>query len=253
MNCRRFGRLKLNPVTAVILSAAIGMLMPIGAQAERLSLSGLKDQVDENSAKIGANSSAITTKQQRVTGVCPPGRAIREINPDGSTVCEIDSNTTYGAGDGLNLSGTTFSADTDFLQKRVDDFCAPGYAIRVILADGTVDCRITRPERASVFVSRGEVEEVFSERWWVIEASLDFSAVLTLSVRYETDLSTAVVRLSDGNNEVIGEAGTVGATFAQIMGGQGSVTTIDVSNNLETQYYRCFRISDNRIRCAKMY
>lgn len=52
--------------------------------------------------------------QSRVNGVCPSGSSIRVINADGSVACEIDddSNTTYSAGAGLELAGTTFQVAT---------------------------------------------------------------------------------------------------------------------------------------------
>ena len=49
--------------------------------------------------------------QQLVTGVCGAGYAIRLINPDGTVVCEQDTDTTYSAGTGLQLVGTVFSVD----------------------------------------------------------------------------------------------------------------------------------------------
>ena len=52
----------------------------------------------------------------------------------------IDNDTTYSAGTGLTLSGTTFSANTTYLQRRVSGTCDAGNAIRVINADGTVTC-----------------------------------------------------------------------------------------------------------------
>jgi len=52
-----------------------------------------------------------------------------------------DNDTTYSAGTGLTLSGTTFSANTTYLQRRVTGTCDSGNAIRVIAADGTVTCQ----------------------------------------------------------------------------------------------------------------
>jgi hypothetical protein len=52
-----------------------------------------------------------------------------------------DNDTTYSAGTGLTLSGTTFSANTTYLQRRVSGSCTTGSAIRVVNADGTVTCQ----------------------------------------------------------------------------------------------------------------
>ncbi len=52
----------------------------------------------------------------------------------------VDDDTTYTAGTGLTLSGTTLSANIAYLQRRVRDGCAAGSAIQVIHADGSVSC-----------------------------------------------------------------------------------------------------------------
>jgi hypothetical protein len=49
--------------------------------------------------------------QRDVTGSCNTGESIRVINDNGSVVCEPDTDTTYSAGTGLALAGTTLSVD----------------------------------------------------------------------------------------------------------------------------------------------
>ncbi len=78
--------------------------------------------------------------QRRVTGTCATGSAIRAISSTGVVTCEADNDTTYSAGGGLSLSGTTFSVDTSAIQARVSGTCATGQAIRTISATGTVTC-----------------------------------------------------------------------------------------------------------------
>ena len=76
--------------------------------------------------------------QRRVVGNCAAGSSIRLIDATGSAVCEADNDTTYSAGSGLNLSGTTFSANTAVVQGRVTGTCDSG--IRTINQNGTVSC-----------------------------------------------------------------------------------------------------------------
>jgi hypothetical protein len=62
------------------------------------------------------------------------------IDISGLLVCATDQNTTYLAGTGLTLTGTTFAVNTSAIQARVTGTCATGSAIRVVAADGTVTC-----------------------------------------------------------------------------------------------------------------
>ncbi len=89
---------------------------------------------------FSANTSVL---QARVSGICSAGNAVRVVNADGTVACEADDNTTYSAGTGLTLAGTTFSADTAYLQRRVSGTCAAGSAVRTVAADGTVTCEAT--------------------------------------------------------------------------------------------------------------
>jgi hypothetical protein len=73
--------------------------------------------------------------------MCPSGQLIQSLNPDGSASCATDQNTLYTAGTGLSLTGAQFSADTGYLQRRVNQGCPSGSTIQAIAADGTVACK----------------------------------------------------------------------------------------------------------------
>jgi hypothetical protein len=84
--------------------------------------------------------------QSRVSGTCPSGQSIRGIAADGTVTCEVDDigtpGTTYMAGSGLTLTGTTFAVDPGLVQARVSGSCPAGQSIRAIASDGTVLCEL---------------------------------------------------------------------------------------------------------------
>ena len=85
-------------------------------------------------------SADLTKVQARLTTSCAAGSSIRDISAAGVPTCEPDGNTTYAAGTGLSLSGTTFAVDQNTIQHRVTSTCPAGQSIRVISSTGTVTC-----------------------------------------------------------------------------------------------------------------
>jgi hypothetical protein len=90
-----------------------------------------------------------TTIQGRVTGVCAVGSSIRQVNADGTVLCQND---TAGTGDitgvtaGTGLTGgggsgaVTLTVDTTMIQARVNGTCAAGTFVTAISATGAVTC-----------------------------------------------------------------------------------------------------------------
>jgi hypothetical protein len=119
---------------------------------------GFADGVDNDTTySAGAGLALVDTTfsadmgvlQQRVSGACGTGYAMRTVNQDGTVVCEAvvggaGDITAVAAGTGLGGGGTsgdvTLWADTNYLQRRVSESCGAGYAIRSVNADGTVTC-----------------------------------------------------------------------------------------------------------------
>jgi hypothetical protein len=91
-------------------------------------------------AQFAANPAVV---QSRVTANCAAGNSIRQINQDGTVVCEddTDTNTTYSAGTGLTLAGTTFNVNSASVQLRgATTACGSGQYVRSIDAAGNVAC-----------------------------------------------------------------------------------------------------------------
>lgn len=81
-----------------------------------------------------------TLIQARVIAACEYG--ISSINANGTASCALnndtDTNTTYSAGSGITMTGTVFSADLNYVQRRVGGNCPNGIAS--IGMDGAVAC-----------------------------------------------------------------------------------------------------------------
>jgi len=68
----------------------------------------------------------------------------------------------YTAGSGLLLSGSQFSLDTNFAQKRVTGTCPTGQAVAAIAAGGTVTCHSPSAPSATVVETAGPVSATSS-------------------------------------------------------------------------------------------
>ena len=89
-----------------------------------------------------------TALQVRVADACAAGSSIRQINADGTVVCQTGTGgdiTGVTAGTGLTGGGTSgdvaLSVNTAVIQARVSGTCAVGSSIRQVNADGSVVCQ----------------------------------------------------------------------------------------------------------------
>ena len=114
--------------------------------------------------------------QLRVTGGCAVGSSIRQINLDGTVVCQ-SAVTSVGTGSGLTggpittsgtisiapggvtsahiADGTVAAVDVDSaqVQLRVTGSCSPGSAIQAVKENGTVSCESTGSASVTVTAS----------------------------------------------------------------------------------------------------
>lgn len=138
----------LNTTRGTLSNVAVGDTpkAPCGSNEQQVHLSG----GDITSVTAGTGLSGGATGGNATLGLdfgsfgsCPAGSAIRAVAP--TATCETDDNTTYGAGTGLSLTGTTFGVNTAVIQQRVTGTCAPKSYVRQINADGTVACEQDGP------------------------------------------------------------------------------------------------------------
>lgn len=93
---------------SVAQAAEVTSTFTDGATLTATQMTEIKDAVNDNNTNIGTNAAAITTKQNRVTGVCPPGQSIAAINEDGTVSCEVDDGEVLPT---IDINATTSSVN----------------------------------------------------------------------------------------------------------------------------------------------
>ncbi|BCS34936.1 hypothetical protein TBR22_A41620 [Luteitalea sp. TBR-22] len=140
---------------------------------------------------VGAAAIDPATVQARITGQCAAGSSIRQVNADGSVVCQSDlvgGGTVSAVTAGAGLTGGTITTagtigiapggitgamvasgaiglaqiDASQVQARVAASCANGTFLRAIAANGTPDCAAlpTPPKTGVVIAAEGRVATI---------------------------------------------------------------------------------------------
>lgn len=123
------------------VSAGAGEVMDTfssGATLTADNMNNIKNAVNNNNSRI---SSLESTSNDTLSNLSCSDDQVAKFNGSSWTCAsDEDSDTTYSAGEGVSISNTEISVDTSSIQKRVQEDCGAGYAIRRINEDGTVVC-----------------------------------------------------------------------------------------------------------------
>lgn len=152
-------------------------------------------------------------------GVCDEGYAIRQVNDDGSVLCQLIDGTAYSAGEGLLLDVSVFSADPTYLQRRVTDACPAGESIRRINEDGSVVCELDDGSSYTAGFRMLLSDPEFSVDPAVIQERVNGSCEAGFAIRAINEDGTVSCEQAGGNTYVAGnQLELSGSTFNVLEG-----------------------------------
>jgi hypothetical protein len=186
------------------------------------------------SANSAARSDHDHTGTYLPAQTCTAGYVLKYIS--GAWSCAADDNTTYAAGTGLSLTGTTFAANPTYLQRRLTGSCVAGYAIRSIAEDGTPTCEYDDDTTYTAGTGLSLSGTQFAVNTTAIQARVTGTCATGSSIR-TIDANGAVSCQADSNTTY--SAGTAlslsGTTFNVSLG--TTSTTAAAGNHLHTGVY----------------
>jgi len=148
-----------------------------------------------------------TSVQQRLSMACAAGSSIRDIAADGTPTCESDTDTTYTAGSGLSLTGTTFSVEV-----KTHYLTVPAASFRPVNSDTTFMAGATNPYQtitggtlytvAAVNVPHGATITGLSMRAW--DTSITNSVTIDLRKYAGSSATTSLASVSTTALETAG-------------------------------------------------
>jgi hypothetical protein len=228
--------------------------VPFAMLARSVAANGVASAaiVDGSVGSVDINGAQV---QRRVGAGCAASQAVRQINADGSVLCE----TVAGAAGGditsvttsTGLSGGAQSGDVNLavnfsqVQARVSGSCQPGFQLRGVNQDGSLRCEFVRLPPSSLLVDDPDLPQINYGRFPSIVIAPDGLAQIAhgfeRSVYLSTCLDSACTRTISRR---VFQAATINFVKIKMAVGADGIPSIALSGdnaaaNSRTLFLRC--------------